>query len=75
MKIETDILDKSFKPVEVKFICETQDELDRFGALLNHTGFSRFIKDNSLKGVETVQNLGADISKYHSALLDHMITK
>jgi len=63
----------AFKPVEIKFTFETQDELDAMGSLFNHTAVLRAIKNPAGDFdppylYDVFSKAGADIFKYLPAI-------
>lgn len=67
MKVETQNTNESFKPVRVTFICETQEELDRLGALTNCSELDAFLPGNLW---ENLEEAGANVERFSEELDD-----
>ena len=63
--MKVSVKQNEFTPVTVEFTFETQDELDRFGSLMNYAPVGRILMESSL--YETFEGI-ADIRKYIATL-------
>ena len=63
--MKVNVKQKEFTPITVEFTFETQDELDRFGSLMNYIPVDEFLGGNYLWRV--FKDL-ADIKKYIDTL-------
>ena len=59
--MKVNVKQNEFTPITIEFTFETQDELDRFGSLMNYAPVDEFLMGNSL--YKTFDGI-ANISKY-----------
>ena len=74
--MKVNVKQKEFTPVTVEFTFETQDELDRFGSLMNYVPVDDFFHGRCLH--ESFKGVAA-ISKYivelNSIMKDHVLRR
>lgn len=80
MKIEAIYkqLPKVFVPKSVIITFESQNDIDKFGALCNHAGITDILNlsgDGKLATHEIMQSLGSDVNKYWDENILNMFKK